>query len=127
MMQHRGLLLLAALTLAGVACAGSDSLSGRSAPVGAWRSAATPAAPTRPAGLLPGMPAPLDPRDLYAADRPGRVSPRVRADRPLVYVPNFGSNTVSVIDPRAHRVLRTCRSVPGLSTWCRPGTCELCG
>ncbi|UQU67615.1 YncE family protein [Couchioplanes caeruleus] len=53
------------------------------------------------------MPPPLDPHDVYAADRPGRLSPRVRGDRPLVYVPNFAGNTVSVIDPGTHRVLRT--------------------
>ena len=53
------------------------------------------------------MPPPLDPRDLYAADRPGRLSAQVRHDRSLVYVPNFASNTVSVIDPRTYRVIRT--------------------
>jgi YVTN family beta-propeller protein len=58
-------------------------------------------------GLLPGMPPPLDPADLYAADRPGRLAARVRHDRPLVYVPNFGSGTVSVIDPATLTVIRT--------------------
>ncbi|HKD96259.1 MAG TPA: YncE family protein [Micromonosporaceae bacterium] len=56
---------------------------------------------------LPGMPAPLDPVDIYAADRPNMLSPVVRGDRRLVYVPNNGSNTVSVIDPATYRVLRT--------------------
>ena len=32
--------------------------------------------------MLPGMPPPLDPTDLYAADRPGALSPVVRNDRP---------------------------------------------
>jgi YVTN family beta-propeller protein len=66
----------------------------------------TQAAPT---SLLPGMPPPLDPADVYAGDRPGRLSPVVRHDRPLVYVPNFGSGTVSVIDPTTYRVIRTQR------------------
>ncbi|BFU45697.1 hypothetical protein KRMM14A1004_39340 [Krasilnikovia sp. MM14-A1004] len=53
------------------------------------------------------MPAPLDPHDVYAADRPGQLSPQVRHDRQLVYVPNFASNTVSIIDPHTYQVTRT--------------------
>jgi YVTN family beta-propeller protein len=68
-------------------------------------SASGPAA----ADLLPGMPAPLDPADVYAADRPGMIAPVARADRSLVYVPNFGSDTVSVIDPTTYRVIATVR------------------
>jgi len=45
--------------------------------------------------LLPGMPAPLDPRDIYAADRAGILSPVVKNFPPRVYVPNTESNTVS--------------------------------
>jgi YVTN family beta-propeller protein len=57
--------------------------------------------------LLPGMPPPLSATDLYAADRPNRLSPVVRHDKPLVYVPNLDSNSVTVIDPRTYKVLRT--------------------
>jgi YVTN family beta-propeller protein len=53
------------------------------------------------------MPPPLDPDDVYAADRPGRMSTQVHRHRSLVYVPNFGSNTVSVIDPRTFTVIGT--------------------
>jgi YVTN family beta-propeller protein len=53
------------------------------------------------------MPPPLDPSDLYAADRPGHLSTRDRHDMPLVYVPNFGSGTVSIIDPGTLKVIRT--------------------
>jgi YVTN family beta-propeller protein len=60
-----------------------------------------------PAALLPGMPAPLDAGDVYAADRPGHIAAVAARDRPLVYVPNFGSDTVSVIDPATYRVIRT--------------------
>jgi YVTN family beta-propeller protein len=45
--------------------------------------------------------------DLYAADRPGALSPTVRHDRPLVYVPDLSSNAVTVIDPKTYKVLRT--------------------
>jgi YVTN family beta-propeller protein len=57
-------------------------------------------------GDLPGMPRPLDPGDLYAADRPGMLSPVVRHDPALVYVPNSDSNTVDVIDQRTYRIVR---------------------
>jgi YVTN family beta-propeller protein len=66
-----------------------------------------PTAATTVRNLLPGMPPPLDPDDLYAADRPGMIAPRIRHHRPLIYVPNFGSNTVSIIDPRTYRVILT--------------------
>jgi YVTN family beta-propeller protein len=62
---------------------------------------------TNPGTGLPGMPPVLDPNDLYAADRPGALSNVVRSDVDLVYVPNNVSNTVSVIDPRTYKVLRT--------------------
>ena len=61
--------------------------------------------------VIPGMPPVLDPNDLYAADRPNALSPAVQNDANLVYVPNNGSNTVSVVDPTTFKVLRTV-SVP---------------
>jgi YVTN family beta-propeller protein len=57
------------------------------------------------ASLLPGMPPPLDPKDLYAADR--ELSDAVRNDLPRVYVPNHTSNTVTVIDPATYKVIAT--------------------
>jgi YVTN family beta-propeller protein len=48
----------------------------------------------------------VDPRNVYAADRPGNLSPAVRGFPSLVYVPNSESNTVSVIDPRTYKVIR---------------------
>jgi YVTN family beta-propeller protein len=60
-------------------------------------------------GPLPGMPPPLDPHDLYAADRPGQLSEAVRRDVPRIYVPNNLDGTVSVIDPATYRVIRTVR------------------
>ena len=53
------------------------------------------------------MPAPLSATDVYAADRPGRLSAIARRARPLVYVPNTMSNSVSVIDQRTMKVIRT--------------------
>jgi YVTN family beta-propeller protein len=54
---------------------------------------------------LPGMPAPLNPKDIYAANRPGELSEVARNFPARVYVPNSKSNTVSVIDPATFRVI----------------------
>ena len=58
---------------------------------------------------LPGMPPVLDPKDIYAADRPGKLSPEVRSFPSRVYVPNTESNTVTVIDPATYKVIDTLR------------------
>jgi len=49
---------------------------------------------------LPGMPPVLDPDDVYSADRAGDLSPVVRRFPARIYVPNSGSNTVDIINPR---------------------------
>jgi YVTN family beta-propeller protein len=59
--------------------------------------------------LLPGMPPILEARDIYSADRPGALSPVVRNYPARVYVPNSGSNTVTVIDSATFKVLETFR------------------
>jgi DNA-binding beta-propeller fold protein YncE len=48
----------------------------------------------------------LNPSNVYAADVAGNFSPTVRADPPLIYVPNSLSNTVDVINPRTYKVVR---------------------
>src|SRR5581483_11504934 len=58
-----------------------------------------------PGQSLHGMPPLLDPHDVYAADRPGQLSPPVAGFRSLVYVPNSESNTVDVIDPATYKVV----------------------
>jgi YVTN family beta-propeller protein len=83
--------------------------------------AAAPADPSNPAAMpstpssvsperaaenpLPGMPPVTDPHDIYAADRPGMLSPVVRDFIPRIYVPNTQSNTVDVIDPATLKVV----------------------
>jgi YVTN family beta-propeller protein len=47
----------------------------------------------------------LDRNDVYAADRPGRLSPVVQGDPSLIYVPNSDSNSVTVINPRTYKVI----------------------
>lgn len=58
-------------------------------------------------GLLAGMPSYPDPANIYAADRAGDLSSAVRHDPQRVYVPNSLSNTVTEIDPRTLKVIRT--------------------
>jgi YVTN family beta-propeller protein len=110
--------LLVALTLAGcgtAAPAASPSgnpmsdMPGMEQPSGATPSGGS----TVPDTLLPGMPPPLDPNDLYAADRPNALSTVVRNDLRRLYVPNHTSNTVSVIDPATNKVIQTVRVPAG--------------
>jgi YVTN family beta-propeller protein len=55
------------------------------------------------AGRVPPL---LDPSNVYAAERPGLLSPVVRGDPALVYVPNSRSNTVDVISQKSFKVIR---------------------
>ncbi|MFG2353605.1 hypothetical protein [Streptomyces sp. NPDC048521] len=70
-------------------------------------------APARPkvkkaqVSVLPGMPPVEDPTDIYAADRPNRLSPVVKDFPSRVYVPNTNSDTVTVIDPSTYRIVET--------------------
>ncbi|UFS95626.1 YncE family protein [Nocardia huaxiensis] len=57
------------------------------------------------ANLLPGMPPPLSPTDVYAATR--ELSPAVAGHLTRVYVPNSESNSVTVIDPATFQVIDT--------------------
>ncbi|HZX03197.1 beta-propeller fold lactonase family protein [Kribbella sp.] len=92
----------------GAATSATTSVPTSSAPASAG--AGTPSAPVTAAatpGLLPGMPAPLSPTDVWAADRPGMLAAAVRKFPERIYVPNSGSNTVTEIDPRTYKVIRT--------------------
>ncbi|MFJ2115985.1 MULTISPECIES: hypothetical protein [unclassified Streptomyces] len=103
---HRTTGLLAAAVLALLAGCGSAD-SGRTK-AAASEPAASPAVAkvTAPPGLA-GMPPVRDPQDIYAADRPGMLSPVVKDFPSRVYVPNTHSDTVSVIDPATYRVIET--------------------
>ena len=45
--------------------------------------------------------------NVYGAMTDPRLAPQVASVKPLVYVPNNGSNTVTVIDPSTYRIVRT--------------------
>ena len=66
---------------------------------------ATASAAAPPADDLTGMPPLLDPQDVYAGARPGRLSPNVKGFPDLVYVPNSVRDTVQVIDPHTFKVI----------------------
>jgi YVTN family beta-propeller protein len=74
-------------------------------------SSASPTGQVRPSAsgstALAGMPAVLDPDDVWAADRPGQMSPVVKGMPSRIYVPNSEGDTVSIIDPATYKVLRT--------------------
>ena len=111
-MRRAALALAAAALLAG--CGGSTSAR-TSAPGATTTTPATRASqhrrdPQAAASAIPRpgrVPALLNPHDVYAAGRPGLLSPVVRHDRALVYVPNSDSNSVSVISQRTGHVIRT--------------------
>lgn len=65
--------------------------------------AATPAQQS----ALPGMPPVLNPHNIYSAAGANMLSPAVKHDKQLVYVPNTLDGTVSVIDPKTFKVIDT--------------------
>jgi YVTN family beta-propeller protein len=72
--------------------------------------AATKASASAPSGAVEvpvagSIPPLLDPNNVYAAEKPGLLSPTVAGDRELVYVPNSESNTMDVIDQKTYKVI----------------------
>jgi YVTN family beta-propeller protein len=115
-----GAVMLSAGSIA--ACSGSAGSEGPP-PLGGRAETTTKAAPGQPATAtgrgkgkhstpaagLPRegvIPASLDPRDVYAAGRPGKLNAVTRQARALVYVPNSRSNTVDVISQATGRIVR---------------------
>ncbi|MFJ4874483.1 PQQ-binding-like beta-propeller repeat protein [Streptomyces sp. NPDC088745] len=100
-----GTLCLAGILLSTLAAC-ADGTENAAAP--GTKAAAPPAQPAKvvPAGL-PGMPPVQNPKDIYAANRPGNIAPVARNFPSRVYVPNTNSNTVSVIDPKTYKVIET--------------------
>ncbi|MET9463212.1 YncE family protein [Streptomyces sp. NPDC006544] len=98
--------LLAGLVLAALAGCGSGDKGPAEALGTKGPAVPAKAVPAVPPGLA-GMPPLLDPKDVYAADRPNKLSPVVKDFPSRVYVPNTSSNTVSVIDPATYKVIDT--------------------
>jgi YVTN family beta-propeller protein len=106
-----GVAVASLATLATLASCTGPAAHSLAAPVVAAMSqpeeAPEPIAGHRSPDLLPGMPAPLDPHDLYAADHPNALAPFLTGVTPRVWVPNSNGHTVSEIDPSTYQVIRT--------------------
>src|SRR5262245_15905025 len=96
---------LAALIVS-TACS-SSSQEARSEPQDAKRVPTVPTSSAPPLALLPGMPAVTDPNDIYSHDRPGQISEVIKGFPSYIYVPNSKSNSVSIIDPKSYKVIRS--------------------
>jgi DNA-binding beta-propeller fold protein YncE len=109
--MRRATLALLALAVAG--CGSSSSATKSTSTSTTARTATTAAAapralaPSTARGVLrPGrIPRLLSRSDVYRAGRPGHLSPVVRHDPALVYVPNSKSNTVDVISQRTGKIV----------------------
>ena len=100
--MRRALTALAGCAVLVAGCGGASDPA--PAPTSARGTAAQPAHAS--AVPRPGrIPRPLSPTDIYAAGRPGHLSPRVRNDPARVYVPNSQSNTVDVISQRTAKII----------------------
>ncbi|MFF8593312.1 hypothetical protein ACF061_18125 [Streptomyces sp. NPDC015220] len=88
------------------ACSGADPGHRNDEALGS-KAPAEPRPQRQQADGLAGMPPVLDPKDVYAADRPGKLSPVVKDFPSRIYVPNTNSNTVTVIDPKTYKVIET--------------------
>lgn len=95
------LVSVAAATGAGCGSSSSATTTKRQRAAAHVKAAAARSAVPR-AGHIPPL---VDPHDIYAAGRPGLLSPVVRHDPARVYVPNSMSNTVDVISQRTFKVI----------------------
>ncbi|MGW0738184.1 YVTN family beta-propeller repeat protein [Streptomyces sp. NPDC002851] len=107
--RRTGVLICGAALTVGALLAGCGSADEQSDQALAKEKQKAPAKPAKPKPLygLPGMPPVTDPKDIYAADRPNKLSPVVKDFPSRVYVPNTTSNTVDIIDPKKFKVIDT--------------------
>ena len=101
--RRRGLIRLGILVL--LVCAAVVLITQVEGGSGRHPASVAAAGSTKDASVPFSVPRLLDPHNVYAADRPGRLSPAVSKFPSRVYVPNSESNTVSVIDPSTYKVI----------------------
>jgi YVTN family beta-propeller protein len=65
----------------------------------------TASAPVAAVSTVRGMPPVLDASNLYSETKSNQLAPEVKGDLERIYVPNLRSNSVSVIDPKALKVV----------------------
>jgi DNA-binding beta-propeller fold protein YncE len=71
--------------------------------------------PEKPIDLPPAnmsMPAPIDPRNVYAGNGAGMFSPAVAGHLSRVYSPNLTSGKVDVIDPKTFKLIESLDAIP---------------
>lgn len=66
-----------------------------------------PSAAPAPVAVVAGMPAVIDPLNLYSETGANMLRPELREDLERIYVPNLRSRNVSVIDPQSLKVVDT--------------------
>jgi YVTN family beta-propeller protein len=98
---------IAVPVIAVLAVTALSARSGRAGPTTDRDTATTSPGSPNPPKLAAAGAAPLAPLDIYAGDAAGDLSPAVRGDPALVYVPNSMSNTLSVISQRTMSVIAT--------------------
>ncbi len=96
--------IVAALAVVAVALGGCGGQGSHSA--SSTRSGTTRTTPTKDPDLPQTPSWAADPHDVYAADAASNLSPVVRHDRPMVYVPNSEGNTVDEINPSTYKIVR---------------------
>ena len=110
---YRSLIVVFTLVLAAAACSGDDkqgqSDGSTTTPGGGPTTPTTPATTTTPSKFktIPGMPPVIDDNNIYSEQAAGKTSATVKNHKPLVYVPNNRSDTVTVIDPTTFKIIRT--------------------
>ncbi len=98
---YLGLLAALSVLFLSAACSSSPEATASA------HNTSSPSKTTPSLNLLPGMPPVDDPNDIYSADRPNELSPAVQGFPSLVYVPNSKSNSVSIVDPKTFKVIRS--------------------
>jgi DNA-binding beta-propeller fold protein YncE len=103
--KRRRMRVTVAFAVVALLAFGASLLPAGSSRPHAGRASSSPAL-ALPAAAHGLAPASLKNNDVYAADRPNRLSPVVRGFPERVYVPNSQSNTVDEIDPQTYRIVR---------------------
>ncbi len=105
-LRQPSLVVLVAVAALG-ACSSSTSKTGEGRVTSSTRASTVT---TTSDTVVTGMPPIVDPANNYSEAAAGDLSPKVQGDPARVYVPNGGSNTVSVIDPTTFKVIDTIRA-----------------
>lgn len=119
--SHRSLFVALVAALAAASCGGDNNSQQTTTGTEPAQTSQTTGVTTTPATTgtvaatrppskfqtVPGMPPVLNDNNIYSEQGVNKMSPIVANHKPLVYVPNNRSDSVTVIDPATFKVLRT--------------------